>query len=149
MYEPECFISIVSVLNRPFSRGHVHLASTDPYALPVFGPDFFSHPLNLEIHARRTHWLETLAATEPVASLIKRDRSRLHSSKCVDDLETARELTRDRIVAHYHVTGTTAMVPRESGGVVDERLRVFDTKNLRVVDADIMVPVPRGNIQAI
>lgn len=149
MSEPECFVSIVSVLNRPFSRGHVHLASSDPYTPPVFDPKFFSHPLDLEIHARHTQWLETLASTEPMASLIKKDGRRLHSSKRVDDLNTARELTRDRIVAHYHVTGTTAMAPRESGGVVDERLKVYGTKNLRVVDAGIMPLIPRGNIQAI
>ncbi|KAL4738331.1 hypothetical protein BDV11DRAFT_171058 [Aspergillus similis] len=149
MSEPECFVSIVSVLNRPFSRGHVHLASNDPYAPPVFDPKFFSHPLDLEIHARHTQWLETLASTEPMASLIKKDGRRLHSSRRVDDLDTARELTRDRIVAHYHVTGTTAMAPRESGGVVDERLRVYGAKNLRVVDAGIMPLIPRGNIQAI
>ncbi|KAL4813125.1 hypothetical protein BDW67DRAFT_168873 [Aspergillus spinulosporus] len=149
MSEPECFVSIVSVLNRPFSRGHVHLSSNDPYAPPVFDPKFFSHPLDLELHARHTQWLETLASTEPMASLIKKDGRRLHSSKRVDDLDTARELTRDRIVAHYHVTGTTAMAPRESGGVVDERLRVYGTKNLRVVDAGIMPLIPRGNIQAI
>ncbi|KAL4966551.1 GMC family oxidoreductase [Aspergillus stella-maris] len=149
MTEPECFVSIVSVLNRPFSRGHVHLTSNDPYAPPVFDPKFFSHPLDLEIHARHTQWLETLAATEPMTSLIKPGGRRLHSDKRVDDLETARELTKDRIVAHYHVTGTTAMAPRESGGVVDSRLKVYGASNLRVVDAGIMPLIPRGNIQAI
>ncbi|RDW68689.1 GMC family oxidoreductase [Aspergillus mulundensis] len=149
MTEPGSFVSIVSVLNRPFSRGHVHLTSNDPYAPPLFDPKFFSHPLDLELHARHTQWLETLAATEPMASLIKKDGRRLHSDKRVDDLDTTRQLTRDRIVAHYHVTGTTAMAPRESGGVVDSRLRVYGTRKLRVVDAGIMPLIPRGNIQAI
>ncbi|KAL4886578.1 hypothetical protein BJY04DRAFT_75593 [Aspergillus karnatakaensis] len=149
MTEPESFVSIVSVLNRPFSRGHVHITSSDPNTNPIFDPKFFSHPLDLEIHARHTQWLETLAATEPMASLIKPGGRRLHSDKRVDDLETARELTRDRIVAHYHVTGTTAMAPRENGGVVDTRLNVYGAKNLRVVDAGIMPLIPRGNIQAI
>ncbi|KAL5339807.1 GMC oxidoreductase [Aspergillus crustosus] len=149
MTEPESFVSIVSVLNRPFSRGHVHILSSDPYAAPVFDPIFFSHPIDLEIHARHTQWLETLAATEPMASLIKPGGRRLHSDKRVDDLETARELTRDHIVAHYHVTGTTAMAPREKGGVVDTRLKVYVAKNLCVVDAGIMPLISRGNIQAI
>ncbi|KAL3470421.1 hypothetical protein BJX99DRAFT_239525 [Aspergillus californicus] len=149
MSEPESFVSIVSVLNRPFSRGHVHITSNDPYASPEFDPKFFSHPLDLEIHARHTRWLETLASTEPMASLIKKDGRRLHSDKRVDDLDTARQLTRDRIVTHYHVAGSTAMAPREAGGVVDGRLRVYGTKNLRVIDAGIIPLIPRGNIQAI
>ncbi|KAJ9263848.1 CAZyme family AA3 [Paecilomyces variotii] len=149
MLEPECFVSIVSVLNRPFSRGHVHLTSKDPYDLPLFDPKFFSHPLDLEIHARHTKWLDTLASTEPMASLIKSGGRRLHSDKPVIDLDTARQLTRDRLVPHYHLVGTTAMMPREQGGVVDDRLKVYGTKNLRVVDAGIIPLIPRGNIQAI
>lgn len=80
MTEPENFVSIVSVLNRPFSRGTVHLASPDSKALPVFDPAFFSHPLDLELHARHVRWLETLAWTEPLASLLKADGRRLQNS---------------------------------------------------------------------
>lgn len=148
MLEPENFISIVSVLNRPFSRGNVHIASSDPKANPTFDPCFFAHPLDLELHARHVRWLETLAWTEPMASLLKADGRRLQNSSRDITLETARELARDRIVAHYHVIGTAAMMPREKGGVVDSRLNVYGTKNLRVVDASIFPLIPRGNIQS-
>jgi choline dehydrogenase-like flavoprotein len=147
MLEPENFISIVSVLNRPFSRGNVHLTSSDTKANPTFDPRFFSHPLDLELHARHVRWLETLAWTEPMASLLKADGRRLQNSSRDITLETARELARDRILAHYHVSGTAAMMPREKGGVVDSRLKVYGTQNLRVVDASIFPLIPRGNIQ--
>ncbi|KAJ5540418.1 CAZyme family AA3 [Penicillium frequentans] len=148
MTEPECYLSIVSVLNRPFSRGNVHLLSPDPKENPSFNPGFFSHPLDLELHARHVQWLETLAWTEPMASLLKADGRRLQNSSANLTLEAARELSRERIIAHYHVAGSTAMMPREMGGVVDSRLKVYDTENLRIVDAGIFPLIPRGNIQA-
>ncbi|KAI3158190.1 CAZyme family AA3 [Penicillium roqueforti] len=148
MTEPENFVSIVAVLNRPFSRGTVHLASSDAKENPKFDPGFFSHPLDLELHARHVRWLETLAWTEPMASLLKSDGRRLQNSSRDITLETARDLARERIVCHYHVVGSTAMMPRERGGVVDSRLKVYGTQNLRVVDAGIFPLIPRGNIQA-
>ncbi|PYH80309.1 aryl-alcohol dehydrogenase [Aspergillus uvarum CBS 121591] len=148
MTEPECFVSIVAVLNRPFSRGSVHLASADATALPTFDPQLLAHPLDVELQARHVHWLETVAETEPMASLLKPDGRRLHHPERVSDLETARRLTRDRIVAHYHVVGTTAMLPQEIGGVVDDKLRVYGCRKLRVVDAGVIPLIPRGNIQA-
>ena len=40
------------------------------------------------------------------------------------------------------------MLPREDGGVVDSKLKVYGTTNLRIVDASIFPLEPRGNIQA-
>jgi choline dehydrogenase-like flavoprotein len=40
------------------------------------------------------------------------------------------------------------MIPREDGGVVDTKLKVYGTTNLRIVDASIFPLEARGNIQA-
>ena len=37
-----------------------------------------------------------------------------------------------------HPIGTAAMMRRSLGGVVDAHLRVYDTLNLRVVDASVL-----------
>ncbi|KAF2087759.1 GMC oxidoreductase [Saccharata proteae CBS 121410] len=149
MTDPDHYISIVSVLNHPFSRGSVHINSPDPKQQPDIDPGFLDHPLDLELHARHTLWLETLAHTEPMASLLKKDGRRLHSDKPLPmTLDEAKQITRDRIVSHYHVAGSCAMMPEELGGVVDSRLKVYGTRNLRIVDASVFPLMPRGNIQA-
>lgn len=38
------------------------------------------------------------------------------------------------------------MLPREKGGVVDPKLIVYRTENIRIVDANIFPLIPRGNI---
>ena len=38
------------------------------------------------------------------------------------------------------------MMREDFGGVVDERLRVYGTKNVRVCDASVLPIIPRGNI---
>lgn len=40
------------------------------------------------------------------------------------------------------------MLPEEMGGVVDSRLRVYGTKNVRVVDASVSPLEPLGHLQS-
>jgi choline dehydrogenase-like flavoprotein len=47
-----------------------------------------------------------------------------------------------------HPCGTAGMMPRELGGVVDERLRVYGVRGLRVVDASILPVIVAANLQA-
>ena len=102
--------------------------------------------LDLELHARHIRYLQTLAATEPLASLLKPDGKRQHPAACVgDDLEKAKEWARMSSATNYHSAGTCAMAPKEKGGVVDHKLRVHGVKGLRVVDASIFPLEPQSN----
>ena len=49
----------------------------------------------------------------------------------------------DHVETTWHSLGTCAMKPREEGGVVDKRLNVYGTQNLKCADLSIC-PVSNG-----
>ena len=55
-----------------------------------------------------------------------------------DDLK---QFARDEAWGH-HACGTCAMKPKQNGGVIDSKFRVYGTNNLRVVDASIFPKIP-------
>ncbi|GAM85289.1 hypothetical protein ANO11243_032930 [Dothideomycetidae sp. 11243] len=137
------FVTLNSMLSHPFSTGTVHIISTDPHAKPKVDFNYYSHPLDVEIHARHVQVLEKLAKTEPLASYIKPGGKRLPKEHPADTLDSAKDLARAYATTNYHPCGTCSL-----GAVVDSRLNVKGVKNLRIVDASIMPIIPRGNIIA-
>ena len=144
---PGRYMTILASLSHPFSRGSVHTSSTDPTQKPTIDPNYLSHPLDKEILSRHIQFLETIARTQPLALLIKKDGRRIPAGLHVDDIQAAREQTKLSI-SNFHPVGTCAMMPETVGGVVNDQLVVYGTKNLRVVDASIIPLIPRGNIQS-
>jgi choline dehydrogenase-like flavoprotein len=147
MKVPGNYMTIMSVLNYPFSRGSVHISSQSSTDPPKIDPRYLSHPLDRELNARHVMWLKKLSETEPLASLLKLNGRRIHGERLAT-LEGARELVKDSFLSNYHLTSTCSMMPQDLGGVVDEHLKVYGTENLRVVDASIFPLIPRGNIQS-
>lgn len=142
------FMTLFAALSHPFSRGFVHIQSADPKDKPKIDPKYLSHPLDREVLAHHVQYMETLVQTEPLASLLKKNGRRIPSEKHIGDLESAKALSAETITSNFHPCGTCAMMPRELGGVVNERLIVHGTTNVRIVDASIIPLQPRGNIQS-
>ncbi|KAJ4386222.1 hypothetical protein N0V93_009115 [Gnomoniopsis smithogilvyi] len=141
------YISIVTMLMHPFSRGNIHIVSSDPKAQPRIDPRYLSHPLDLEMLARAIEFIKVIANTEPFASLLKRNGRQIPPMEG-DGIEEAKRIVRERLFTAFHPSGTCAMLPRGKGGVVDSRLRVYGTTNVRVVDASIFPIEPLGHVQS-
>lgn len=140
------YVSLLVSLLHPFSRGSVHINSDKYTDKPTIDPKYLSHPLDAELFGRHLQFLETIAETEPFASFLKPGGRRSVAS--IKDLAAAKELLRTSAISNWHPTSTCSMMPKELGGVVNERLVVHGTRNLRVVDASIMPIIPRGNPQS-
>lgn len=65
-----------------------------------------------------------------------------------DTLEKAKEIVRQVTISSFHPSGSLPMKPLADGGVVNDRLVVYGTSNIRVVDASIFPLEPSGNICA-
>ncbi|TEA18959.1 Dehydrogenase citC [Colletotrichum sidae] len=144
----EKYFTFGLVLAHPLSRGssHISSASLDSSALAV-DPGYLTHPLDVEVMARHVQLLEKIAGSNPLRSQLKPGGKRFPESK-VTDLEAAKEFVRQNVTGAHHFTSTCSMMPRELGGVVDEKLRVHGIRNLRVADASIIPITVRANPQA-
>ena len=144
---PEHYLTIMSILNHPFSRGSCHITSADASVKPEWDPKFNANPADLEMLARSVQFSERIARTAPFSDMLKPGGAR-NPEIVGDSLEDAREVVRQRQISVYHPSSSCAMLPKELGGVVDERLRVYGVKGLRVVDASVFPLQPLGNIQS-
>lgn len=144
---PGSFASLGCSQSHPFSRGPSHISSADISGNPEIDPRYFSHPAGLEIMARHVQALGTLRQTKELAPFFKPNGARNHPDAFnIRDLEGAKKYVLDTALTTYHTCGTAAMLPREKGGVVNEKLILYGIDNLRVVDASIFPLIPRGNI---
>ena len=124
------FVTVISVLNHPFSRGSTYINS-DAKAKPTIDTGYFSHLLDLELHARHLIFLEKLMATEPMVSLLKPAGRRIYNhdkAEPITDLET-RKIAKELAIFNYHNCGSCTIMPAEKGGVVSDRLLVYGTRN--------------------
>ena len=129
----------------PFSRGSVHIQSTNPLLHPLIDPRYCSNPLDCQVLVEALLFNDRLIKTRSMALLEPMAYSPFFQNAT---LETLMPAILTGIRTEFHGTGTTAMLPLELGGVVDTHLRVYGTRNLRVVDAGIVPLVPASHLQA-
>jgi choline dehydrogenase-like flavoprotein len=144
------YITLSAIQTNPLSVGSVHISSAQPNEKPVIDTKYLSHELDIEILARQVQFLDVVANTEPFASVLKKHGR--HSTLYEEmwgkgTLDEVKAYVRKTAISEWHLVGTCAMLPREKGGVVDKELRVYGTRNLRVVDASVMPSIPRANTQ--
>ncbi|KLO19184.1 alcohol oxidase [Schizopora paradoxa] len=131
------YTSLGCALMHPLSRGTVHIASSDPLAPPEIDPNYFANEADLDLLVHIAEFALRMMKTSPLSDCVKEV---ILPKK--EFLERGREGLKDYIRATctpvFHPVGTASMLPREDGGVVDAKLKVYGTSNLRVVDLSIL-----------
>ena len=145
IYQPGSFTSIGCIQTHPLSKGRSHISSNETGAKPDIDPCYFSQPLDLELMSRHLLACLKIRDTEPMSRYFKPDGKRNHDKAYIRNLEEAKQYLVDTAKTTYHCCGTCSMRPKDQGGVVDDKLIVWGTQNLRVVDASIFPLISRGN----
>ncbi|KAJ3037172.1 hypothetical protein HDV00_001983 [Rhizophlyctis rosea] len=136
----------VLALERPFSRGYVDIASSNPWEAPLIDWRSLTHPVDIKILTAGLKWLPKLLSAPTYQALQPRlIAPDLLSTQSDEALEafirgTARP-------SFYHPSGTAQIAKREWGGVVDSRtMKVWGVDGIRVVDASVIPFVPATHI---
>ncbi|KAF8330357.1 GMC oxidoreductase [Cantharellus anzutake] len=127
--------SIVTFLNKPFSRGSIHIQSEDDKIPAVMDPNIFEHDIDLQLLVESLKFVRKAAETAPYKERIVKE---LSPGPEVSTDEQLAEYVRSTVGSTWHAAGTCAMLPMEKGGVVDSNLRIYGTKNIRVADLSII-----------
>ncbi|CAG7833011.1 unnamed protein product [Allacma fusca] len=144
---------IANLLSHPFSKGELKLNSSDPFKPPLFYPNYFENDLDVKVVVEGAKRALNLVENSPT---FKTMNARLHniSFPGCEHVPFRSDAYWECYHKHftlplYHPCGTCAMGNRDSpNAVVDSKLRVIGTKNLRVIDASIMPHITSGNLNA-
>ncbi|KAJ7635367.1 GMC oxidoreductase [Roridomyces roridus] len=129
------YVTMLSVLNHPFSRGTIHAKSTDPFDNPEIDPHYFENDFDLENLVQHFKFTRKLAQTEPFKSGVVVETC--PGPGCTSD-EAIRDYIKNTHTTTWHTVGSCSMLPKEKQGVVDPELKVYGTTNLRIVDISII-----------
>ena len=144
-------LQVFTVVLQPKSRGTVNLRScTDPFAPPIINANYFNDTSDLDTLVRGMTSLCNIfntnssrnAGISPLALNITECNT---YTFCSDSY--IRCYSKYFTMNLWHASGTNKMGTSTTDSVVDNRLRVFGVKKLRVVDASVMPVITAGNTQ--
>lgn len=141
------YLSLLAAVMLPHSRGSIHITSTSPLAAPRISPRAFTAPADRTILLAGLRFADRLARTAPLRDFLLRRVEPPAGGGELSDTEWWAHVRRTAQTVK-HPVGTCAMLPREKGGVVDERLRVYGVRGVRVVDASVFPGEVAAHIQA-
>ncbi|KAL4925455.1 GMC family oxidoreductase [Aspergillus undulatus] len=123
----------------PFSRGNVHIQSANTSQIPAINPRYFMFEQDAEAQVQVAQYIRKAFGTAPLSGIVGNEVSPgPHLLPANASTSTWTNWVKANYRGNYHPVGTASMLPRENGGVVDPELKVYGTKNVRVVDASVL-----------
>jgi choline dehydrogenase len=135
---------IVVILGKPWSRGRLTLASTDPEATAVIDPAYYSDPRDMQTMLLGVRKAREIAARGGLAAWKARELAPGPGRR--SDQALARWVQRNTITT-FHYAGTCRMGTGPDA-VVDARLSLHGVRGVRVADASVIPWTPVSALNA-
>jgi choline dehydrogenase-like flavoprotein len=142
---PLALVNLVGVISwplQPFSRGSVHITSSNVTTLPAIDGKFFQFEVDGTLAVASTKFSRKVVATSPFSDIVNASTLTPGFTLVPEDASDEVWLdwikTKSAYQPNYHHLGTCAMLPRDMGGVVDNNFTVYGTSNVRVVDLSVI-----------
>jgi len=129
------YLTITVDLQLPFSRGSIHISSTNYTVQPTINPNYFVENFDLEVLTESVKFARKLATTGGFADVLGPEAD---PGAAVQTDAQIKDYIKGFAGTEYHTIGSCAMLPKALGGVVSPKLVVYGTTNIRVVDLSIM-----------
>jgi choline dehydrogenase-like flavoprotein len=116
---------------------------------PVINPNYYTHPADRAVAIESFRYLRAIL-NHPALQLYTYGPlgGEVSPGPSLSDEDEAGifEYVLSNTIPNWHASGTVQMLPREDGGVVDARLKVYGMQGLRVCDCSIIPVLPDVNI---
>ena len=135
-----------TIFLHPLSRGTVTLNLANPYfARPAVDYRALTNPADLDVLYEFNHFTRRFYTQTRLARFNPVELPPYANLTTNAQLETA--IRANLNPSSFHPVGTAAMLPRELGGVVDDKLLVYGVSRLSVVDASVIPDLPGAYTQ--
>ena len=144
----ESYISLSAGIIAPVSRGTVSIKSSSNSDPPQINLNYYAAETdqNIAIYAFK-NLRKVLAQYATYGWTIAPNNGEVSPGPSVESDADILNYIRNTAITVWHASGTCAMLPQASGGVVDARLRVYGVNGLRIVDASIFPIIPDQHTQ--